>query len=434
MSVDQEKRDCASRREIVRKYLEVAAIPLRTVQASSGFQDLEPLKKVLDRVRVVGLGESTHGTREFFQLKHRLLEFLVKEMGYTVFSIEASYPACCNDINNYVLYGKGDRSTALASQGFWTWDTEEVSSMVDWMREYNRTCDRGREVKFLGYDPQRVERGMEIVEAYLTKTAPQEVHMAKDAFESVNGLFKGRFWEQREESDDFRCQGMDRLYRLIGFIAKNKVPFVRASSREEYEWALQNARVICQYFDCYSERPIRMSSRDVYMAENIEYIAKYLEPDAKLVVWAHNAHILNGTVKDGPSMGAHLRRVFGEEYYALGMAFDEGSFQSRDSSANRSGGPLTEFTVGPTPEGFLEWYLSGAPYSNYIVDFRSEPVVGPVRDWLSTPLPMRNIGSGFKANSTPLDYSQEVVLADNFDGMAFVKKATRAVPNPTGRR
>lgn len=422
-------------REAVRRYLETAAIPLKTVQAGNGFQDLMPLKKVLARVRVLGLGESTHGTKEFFQLKHRLLEFVVQEMGYTVFSIEASYPACCNDINDYVLHGKGDRTQALASQGFWTWDTEEVSAMIDWMRGHNQVCPHGREVKFLGYDPQRVEKGMELVLAYLSRVAPQHVCVAKDAFESVNGLFMGRFWEHtKEESEAFRRLGMDRLYRLLGFMAKNQVPFARMSSREEYEWAIQHARVICQYFDCYSEAPIRMSHRDLCMAENIEYIAKYLEPDAKIVVWAHNAHMLDGTAKDGPSMGAHLRRIFGEGYYALGMAFDEGSFQSRDSSANRTAGPVSEFTVGPTPEGFLEWYLSGAPHRNYIVDFRSAPAVGPVRDWLSTPLPMRNIGSGFQANSTPFDYSQQVVPGDNLDGMAFVKKATRAVPNPTGRR
>src|SRR5262245_50963020 len=42
------------------------AIPLKTVEAKHGFEDMEPLKKVVGDARIVALGEATHGTREFF--------------------------------------------------------------------------------------------------------------------------------------------------------------------------------------------------------------------------------------------------------------------------------------------------------------------------------------------------------------------------------
>ena len=35
---------------------------------------------------------ATYGTREVFQLKHRLVEYLVSEMGFTVFVIKAGWP------------------------------------------------------------------------------------------------------------------------------------------------------------------------------------------------------------------------------------------------------------------------------------------------------------------------------------------------------
>ncbi len=54
------------------------------VLAKTGEHDLER--------RIVSLGESTHGSREIFQMKHRMLEFLVTEMGFSIFSIEASMP------------------------------------------------------------------------------------------------------------------------------------------------------------------------------------------------------------------------------------------------------------------------------------------------------------------------------------------------------
>ena len=66
-----------------------------------------------DDARIVSLGEATHGTREIFQLKHRMLEYLVERMDFTVFGIEASYPDCVA-IDEYVRTGKGDAEAALA--------------------------------------------------------------------------------------------------------------------------------------------------------------------------------------------------------------------------------------------------------------------------------------------------------------------------------
>src|SRR5215467_5188747 len=45
-------------------WLKENAVPLKTVEAGNGFDDLQPLKRVLKDVRFVALGEATHGTRE----------------------------------------------------------------------------------------------------------------------------------------------------------------------------------------------------------------------------------------------------------------------------------------------------------------------------------------------------------------------------------
>src|SRR5438132_13951246 len=78
------------------------AVRLRTPEAGNGFADMQPLKKMIGNARIVSLGEATHGTREFFQLKHRMLEFLASEMGFTIFSIEANMPEAYR-LNDYVL-------------------------------------------------------------------------------------------------------------------------------------------------------------------------------------------------------------------------------------------------------------------------------------------------------------------------------------------
>ena len=129
------------------------AIPLKTVEAGCAFADLQPLKPVIGSARIVALGEATHGTREFFQLKHRLLEFLVTEMSFTTFAIEANWPEALA-VNDYVLHGRGDPAKVLAGLHFWTWDTEEVLDLILWMRQYNILSTHTTKVTFAGFDAQ----------------------------------------------------------------------------------------------------------------------------------------------------------------------------------------------------------------------------------------------------------------------------------------
>lgn len=109
---------------------------------------MEPLTKI-GNARIVALGEATHGTREFFQLKHRMLEFLATWMVFTIFSIEANMPEAYR-LNDYVPNAKGDPAQLLKGMYFWTWDTKEVLEMIQRMREFNQS-GKGR-IEFTGFD------------------------------------------------------------------------------------------------------------------------------------------------------------------------------------------------------------------------------------------------------------------------------------------
>jgi erythromycin esterase-like protein len=84
----------------VKKWLADHAIHLKSVEASQGFDDMQPLKQLIGEARLVSLGEAKHGTREFFQLKHRMLEFLVRAIRVAlayVSRVDAELPASARE-------------------------------------------------------------------------------------------------------------------------------------------------------------------------------------------------------------------------------------------------------------------------------------------------------------------------------------------------
>jgi erythromycin esterase-like protein len=151
------------------QWLRGHAVPLQTVEAGHGFTDLQPIGQTVGNARIVELGEATHGTREFFQLKHRLVEFLASQKGFTIFSIEANMPEAYR-LNDFVLNGAGDPKQLLKGLYFWTWNTEEVLDMILWMRDFNKS-GKGR-IEFTGFDMQTPTVSIDIVRQFAMSNDP----------------------------------------------------------------------------------------------------------------------------------------------------------------------------------------------------------------------------------------------------------------------
>ncbi len=155
-------------------WVKANAVAFKTPEAGNGFDDLKGLDAMIGNARIVSLGEPTHGTREAFQMKHRLLEYLVETKGFSIFSIEANMPESYA-LNEYVIDGKGDPAKLIAGMYFWTWNTEEVLAMVKWMRGWNERnpASGGKpRLQFTGFDMQTPDVAWRIANGFATKHAP----------------------------------------------------------------------------------------------------------------------------------------------------------------------------------------------------------------------------------------------------------------------
>ncbi|MGE3831925.1 MAG: erythromycin esterase family protein [Parvibaculaceae bacterium] len=397
------------------------AIQLTTVEAGNGFADLEPLGRVIGDARIVSLGEATHGTREFFQLKHRLLEYCVSELGFTVFGIEASYPECLR-INDYVLDGRGDPAGALAGQRFWTWDTEEVLALVEWLRGWNLTHDR--KVKFYGFDMQSPGGAAAAALDYLRRVAPgMVVESERDLWPLLTDLTTDRF---RFLPEATRERALSRARQILEAFDQEKEGWAARTGAHAWQLARLNAVVLNQF------RP--ETNRDIAMAENVAALLDIEGPGAKAVLWAHNGHVaresdyVEADKTPIPNMGTRLHELFGTRHLVVGFAFNEGSFQAVEFSKG-----LIDHTVGPAAEGSLDHGLASADIPIFLLDLATAPASGPVNDWLASRPKSRWIGAVYAE-----DRAADLMVSNDprraYDILAFVDKTNAARGMPTGKR
>jgi erythromycin esterase len=404
------------------------SIPIKYIEAGNSFSDLEPLKKILQDVQVIGLGEATHGTHEFVEFKHRLIEFLVTQMGFTAFAIESSF-SDCEPINDYILTGKGDRATVLTNQNYTAWDTEEFSAMLDWMRDYNQKVPDEKKVRFYGLDILSLQKvGRENARAYFQRYVPEK----EASIDSVVSVFAGEEvnWLSRINQTALQ-QSFIPLNDLINYLIDNKDRLVGASSLKEWEQTHKYLEVMQQslYFHLEDVPPSFASNkldRDEYMWQNLLYIMERESPNAKFMFWAHNGHIFSNDepdVTDGKVVGYFLRNKLGDRYYALGLQCYEGTFQARELLPDNSWGDLKIDTLLGVPKS-INWHFAqtGEPYS--FVDLRQASSNPIVSKWLDTP---SSFAEGNWMHINPNENATRT-LKGLCDGIFFVQRSTPVHP------
>jgi erythromycin esterase len=393
------------------------AIPFDTTDPNSDFKDLMPLKELIGDARIVALGEATHGTHEFFEMKHRMLRFLVEEMGFNTFAMENSW-AATNLINDYIQTGQGDLPKLLDQYFGWTGNIQEVLDMARWMRFHNENPGDVPLVSFFGFDIGDYEIAMDNVLAYLEQVDPDRVAEISKLYYCFSPDRKRLYIGSSDESKA-ACQA--KLQSVYNQLSQGQAKYEARSSPTAFVQALQSARAVLQAADDVGLGDRGYLVRDKYMAENVTWLLDEAGPDAKIILWAHNFHV---SIDDSiiKTMGTHLRETYGDKMVVIGFSFYQGSFHSRlladTAQMGDEPGDLTEFAVALPPQDSYESYFRSTDLPRFFLDLRQLPSDPAVRNWLSMPHSFRSIGAAYRP-STPEDFIDPTLLTDLYDIMIY---------------
>ncbi|MFI5618565.1 erythromycin esterase family protein [Streptomyces sp. NPDC051567] len=377
--------------------MEGAVQPLRTAEPYGDLSDLRPFGHMVANARVVGMGEATHSSHEFFTMKHRVLRYLVENKGFRAFALETSWSSGLR-LDEYVLTGEGDPRQVMREefQGAYAWwNTEEYLALVEWMRAYN-IRHPADPVRFVGDDfayagPELYDK----VLAYVAQGHPALLHRFTDLYRGLRptttaGTYMRRYLTYPLDERRSRAKRAERALTLL-----KSLPVCSGARRATYDRAVQNATAITQTaqgyaFDFEDQRQLKaaMRFRDRIMADNVAWW--HAHTGHKILLSAHNAHVSYRTSDPRyPKMqGAFLHERFGADYVSVGATFGRGSFNATGPD-NRT----RVHTVGPATRGSTEYLLDQVSPRDYAVDVRTVPKAA--RTWLLTARPTRSIGTSY---------------------------------------
>jgi len=395
-------------------WLRENAIPFNTSDPNSDFEDLMPLKALIGDARIVALGEATHGTHEFFEMKDRMLRFLVEEMGFNTFAIESNWPEA-NLVNDYVQTGKGD-PVVLLGELYLTWQTQEVLDMIRWMRVHNENPGDAPLVSFAGFDMQFYTMAMDNVVAYLEKVDPDHAAPTTELYHCFRQYTnRDLIYAQLSTEEKTACRA--NLQTVYDQLSQGQSDYEARSSAEEFTRALQSARIVLQAEHAASSVDESFTLRDRYMAENVAWLLDQAGPDARIVLWAHNWHV-SKYFADAKPMGSYLSERYGDQMVVFGFSFYQGNFSALGSA--------TAFSVELPPENSYENYFHSAELPRFFLDLHGLPSDSPATNWLLTSHPYRHIGARYTP-SIPEHYFLSGILPHMFDVIIYFQDTTASL-------
>lgn len=368
-------------------------------------------------VRVIGLGEATHGNIELQKLKKDVFEALMKNEHARVFVIEGDFGGA-QEINQFILGGKGTVEEAVNALDYGIYRTEQMINLVQWMHDYNTTVNEDEKIYFYGNDMQRYDyskKGLLDYYEIVNKEAGQKYAIQLE--NASNNTMRSLSTNQL--NDIYKV-----LDNIISDLESNEVDYTKHSSPETFAFALEYVRNMKQRTELFLNDEAYMQLRDQYLADNLQWIVEFEASRGhdKVFFTGHNGHIekTSASLAGYKSMGNYLEELYGDKYFAIGTDLINSEFQALN------GGTGKRKIYKIKNHNDLVDAFSLIDSNIFYVDFEKANESKELSDIIKDKQKMVNVGDDFSSWQKLLKmfYTIEMIPNKAYDGVIILKETT----------
>jgi erythromycin esterase-like protein len=385
--------------------------------------------------RRILLGESTHGTREYYRERARLTERLIREQGVNAVAIEGDWSSTYR-VNLYVRGLGSDRSAAQALRGFtnfptWMWGNEEFRDFVERLRALNLERPAGQRVGLYGMDVYDLFDSTEAVRTYLAGTAPEAARRAAAHYRCFARYGRDK-WAYGTAARDPRRSCRTQAQAVLAEVRRLPRPGDPVAAEARFA-ALRSAASVAaaeEYFRTAAAGSLAWNVRDRHMADNVDEIADHVEATSgrpgKLVLWSHNTHSGDARAtfaaeRGELNLGQLMRQRHGQAAFLVGFFSYSGTVLAAPEWDARG----RRYDMRPALAGSYSalFHASGIPAFSLLI--RGNPAVSKL---LAGPMLERAIGVIYLPHSERTAHYFEARLAEQFDAAIYFDKTAAVTP------
>lgn len=385
------------------------ATPFTYNKSTNQYTGLTPIVNALKDQTIVALGEGTHGTKEFNDLRVELIKDLVTKHNFRIITFENAYGDTY--MLNKVINSNGGLGQAMKENLVSVWQTKEIKNLFLWIREYNKKTED--KVILTGIDTNFLTNSVSILqgEKDLTrnKTYYENCLKLSDAAKVID-------YSWSKSNDSTFTPNYDNLIKVgteAYQLTKEMTPKYTKQLSTDAQIALYNLELGFRMLYEVGQRNGEYT-RDYAMAETAMRTQSLL--NKKMIIIAHNGHIgLTQSLLD--PMGEYIKKQYGTSFYSLGTFTANGTYSAMTDNIDVKISKYTSYELPQILDNSLEQQMEQYPEKNYFVDFRSVPT-----SVFDTPKKMNWIGYKRMPQEEQTKYMtiKNVKLREHFDGFIFM--------------
>ena len=365
---------------------------------------------VPSNVRVVGLGEASHGVKQYHEMKAEVFKNMVQNNGCHTFIIEGDFGGALK-VDEYIHGGDGTAEEAVGEIGFAIYRTQEMVDLVNWMRSYNENVPEKEALHFYGMDTQRFDNNKEYLFSILDQAAPELSERYKITFSELTDA------NRTSLETDMLNKGKEAAMELLKELDTVEADIVDISGQPAFDYARECLYTIYACCDIQSCDDYN-TTRDQYMFEKVEWFLKHGDGSV-LFINGHNGHIGKTSVAGYTCLGELLTENLGNGYYSIGTDAQKTQFNSQKENG--------EFKVVEVSNvNDLNGQFEHSDNNQYFIDFASaaaDETWGQILNSEQTITTLNVTLSGMQKRMRSA-YTTTIIPEKTFDGMIIFSRVS----------